>query len=171
MNIITPSFGLIFWQTIIFLLMLFILGKFTWKPILNFIETREKYIENSLDNAKKVRNELYHLQFYKEHWIKESNLQIDIILREARNMSNLIRLESLQRDKRYKKKMILQARCLLEKEKEAAKVYIQNHIAHLAIDISEKLMGKKLQKNKEQEDIIFNRCNPSNQIFDLLITP
>lgn len=156
MNLITPSLGLIFWQTIIFLLMLFILGKFAWKPILKFIETREKYIENSLDNAKKVRNEMYHLQFYKEQWIKESHVQRDLLLREAINMSNLIRLEYLQKSKIYQNKIILQARCLMEKEKEAAKVYIKNHIAHLAIDISEKLMRKELKKYKEQEHVIFN---------------
>lgn len=159
MNLITPSLGLIFWQTIIFLLMLFILGKFAWKPIFNFIETREKYIENSLDNAKRVRNELYHLQFYKEHCIKESNLQRDLLLKDVRNMSNLLRLEFLQKYKRYNKKMILQARCLLEKEKEAAKVYIKNQIAHLAIDLSEKLLKKELQKEKEQECFIFKLIN------------
>lgn len=159
MNLITPSFGLIFWQTIIFLLLLFILGKFAWKPIFNFIETREKYIENSLDNAKKVRNEMYHLQFYKENCIKESNLQRDLLLREARNMSNLLRLEYLQIYKMYKKNMILQARCLLKKEKEAAKVYIKNHIAHLAINISEKLLEKELKKEKEQEYFIFKLIN------------
>lgn len=159
MNLITPSFGFIFWQTIIFLLMLFILGKFAWKPIFNFIETREKYIENSLDNAKKVRNEMFHLQFYKEHCIKESNLQRDILLREARKMSNFIRLEYLQKYKRYKKRIILQARCLLKKEKEAAKVDIKNHIAHLAINISEKLLEKELQKEKEQEFFIFKLIN------------
>jgi F-type H+-transporting ATPase subunit b len=156
MDLITPSFGLIFWQTIIFLLMLFILGKFAWKPIINFIETREKYIETSLETAKKIRNEMYHLQFYKEHWIKESNIQRDILIREARNMSNLIRLDSLQKKKIYKKKFFLQVKCMLEKEKEAAKADIKNNIAHLAIDISKTLLGKELKKKKEQEYIIFN---------------
>lgn len=159
MNLINPSFGLIFWQTIIFLLMLFILGKYAWKPIFNFIETREKYIENSLDNAKKVRNEMYYLQYYKEHCIKESNLQRDLLFREARNIRNLLRLEYLQYYKSENKKIILQARCLLEKEKEAAKVYIKNHIAHLAIDISEKLLEKELKKDKEQENLIFQLIN------------
>lgn len=159
MNLITPSFGFIFWQTIIFLLMLFILGRFAWKPIFNFIETREKYIENSLDNAKKVRNEMYSLQFYKENCIKENNLQRDILLSNIRNMSNLLKLEYLQKYKRYKKTIILQARCLLEKEKEAAKVFIKNHIVHLAIDISEKLLEKELQKEKEQECFIFKLIN------------
>lgn len=166
MNLITPSFGLIFWQTIIFLLMLFLLGKFAWKPINNFIETREKYIENSLDNAKKVRNEMYHLQFYKEHCIKESNIQRDLLLREARNMSILLRLEYLQKYKSYKKIYFLQARCLLKKEKEAAKAYIKNHIAHLAINISEKLMEKELQKEKEQECLIFKLIN-KDAIFQI----
>lgn len=156
MNLIIPSFGLIFWQTIIFLLMLFILRKFAWKPILNFIETREKYIENALDKAKKVRNEMYYLQFYKEYWIKESNIQRELLLKEARNMSYLIRLEAIQIDKRDKKEIIFQTKCLLEKEKETTKVYIKNHIANLAISISEKLLIKELKKYKEQKDVIIN---------------
>lgn len=156
MKLITPSFGLIFWQTIIFFLMLFFLGKFAWKPILDFIETREKYIGNSLDNAKKTRNEMYNLQYLKEHWIKESNIQRDLLLREIRNMSNLIRLESLQMDKIYKKKNLLQAKCLLEQEKEATKFKLKNNIAYLAIDIAEKILKKKLQKGKKQEYIIIN---------------
>lgn len=155
MNLITPSFGLIFWQTIIFFLMLFFLGKFAWNPILNFIETREKYIDNSLDNAKKTRNEMYNFQFVKKHWIKESNIQRDLLLKEAKNMSNLIRLESLQRDKIYKKKL-LQARSLLEKEKEATKFELKNNITHLAIAVAEKIIVKKLQKEKEQEYVIIN---------------
>lgn len=156
MNLITPSFGLIFWQTIIFLLMFLILRKFAWKPLLKIIETREKYIENSLDKAKKNRNETYNLQFYREHWIKECNLQIDLLLKEARNMSNLIRLEAIQRDKSDKKEIILKAKCILEKEKETTKNYIKKHIANLAISIAEKLIIKKLKNNKEQKDVIFN---------------
>lgn len=156
MNLITPSFGLIFWQTIIFLLMLYLLRKFAWKPILNFLETREKYIENSLDKAKKIRNEIYYLQFYKEHWIKESNIQRDLLLKEARNISNLIRLQAIQRDKSDKKEIILQTKCLLKKEKETAKIHIKNHIANLAISISEKLIKKELKKDKEQKDILLN---------------
>lgn len=164
MNLINPSFGLIFWQTIIFLLMLFILKKVAWKPILSFIDMREKYIEDSLINAKKVRNEMYHLQFYKEHWIKESKIQRDTLLKEAKNMSYIIRLEYLQRDKIYKKKIILQAKSLLEKEKEAAKVDIKNHIAHLSIDISEKLLVKELQKNKKQEFVILNLIDAIDKV-------
>lgn len=156
MNLITPSFGLIFWQTIIFFIMLFFLGKFAWKPILNVIETREKYIENSLDNAKKIRNEMYNLQFLKEYWIKESNRYRELLLRETRNISNLIRLELLQREKIYKNKLFLQARALLEKEKEATIFDLKNTVAHLAVAIIENFLGKKLQKKKEQEYIITN---------------
>lgn len=164
MSLITPSIGLIFWQTIIFFIMIFILKKFAWKPILNLIETREKYIENSLSNAKEVRNEIYHLHFYKEYWIKESNLQRDLLLRETRNLSNLIRLESIQKYKIYKKKMILQASNDIEKEKEAVKVDIKNNIAHLSIDIAEKLLIKEIQKDKEQENVIFNLIDAINQV-------
>lgn len=166
MGLITPSFGLIFWQTIIFLLMLFILGKFAWKPILNVIETRDLYIEASLDIAKKIRNEMYYLQIIKEHWRKESNIQRDILIRDARNISNFIRLEYLQRYKIYKKKNILHTKCILEKEKETSKSYIKNNIVYLAITISEVLLGKELKNKKEQEYIFFNLIDNSLNAID-----
>src|SRR5690606_26751089 len=83
MELVTPGLGLIFWQTVLFLLVLFLLGKYAWKPILNGLKEREQSIDEALSTAKKAKEEIESLKAANENLLQEARLERDKILRDA----------------------------------------------------------------------------------------
>ena len=84
MDLITPAFGLIFWQTLIFLIVLFVLGKFAWKPILGALKTREASIEEALKaGCRKAQEEMAKLHTSNEKLLAEAKQERDKMLKDA----------------------------------------------------------------------------------------
>jgi F-type H+-transporting ATPase subunit b len=90
MDLVTPDFGLIFWTLVTFLLLVFLLGKFAWKPILKMVDDREASIEDALKAAERARDEMKSLQSDNEAVLKEARQERERILKEAREMKNKI---------------------------------------------------------------------------------
>ena len=86
MDLITPEIGLFFWQTIVFLVLLFLMAKFAWKPILNSVRNREQSINDALASAENARKEMQNLKSDNEQLMKEARAERDAILREAREL-------------------------------------------------------------------------------------
>ena len=86
MELVTPSIGLVFWTTISFLLLLFILGKFAWKPIMKALDDRERSIEDALSAAEKAKEELSRLNNESEQLLKQARAERDQILKEAKEL-------------------------------------------------------------------------------------
>ncbi len=80
------SIGLFFWQTVLFLALLFLLRKYAWKPILNALNDREEGIKNALDSAEKARQEMENLNADNERILKEARTERETMLKEAREM-------------------------------------------------------------------------------------
>lgn len=150
MDLVTPELGLIFWTALSFLILLFILGKFAWKPILNAVDDRENSIKEALREADKARQEMQNLKSDNEKILKEARAERDILLKEAREIKESIISEAKEEAKNQASKLVEQAKTTIQNEKLAAITDLKNQVADLSIDIAEKVVRKELtDKNKQ----------------------
>ena len=148
------SIGLFFWQTVIFVLLIFLLKKFAWKPILDAINEREEGIRSALKSAEKAREEMASLQSENEDTLKKARLERDGLLKEAREIKQKLIEEAKNEANKEAKKIIIQAQETIESEKNAAIVDLKNQVANLSIEIAEKVLKEKLSEDKAQMNLV-----------------
>jgi len=148
------SIGLFFWQTIIFILLIFLLKKFAWKPILDAVNEREEGIKNALLSAEKAREEMASLQSDNEQTLKKARSERDSLLKEAREIKQQLIDEAKNEAKNEAKKIISQAQETIQNEKNAAIVDLKNQVASLSIDIAEKVLKEKLSNDQSQMNLV-----------------
>lgn len=152
MNLVTPEIGLVVWTTVVFLILIFILRRVAWKPILDTVKTREESIENALNAAEKARDEVASLKADNERILNEARAERDRILKEAREMKDAIVAEAKSKATEEGEKMIAAAQEAIHNQKQAAITELKNQVATLSIDIAEKLLRKELaDKNRQQQ--------------------
>lgn len=154
MDLLTPGSGLIIWQAIIFLLLVILLSKFAWKPILGSLKEREESIQNALDTADKARAEMAKLTSDNEKLLKEAREERDKMLKEAREVANRLKDEAQSDAKKSADKIISEARAAINVEKEAALRDVKTQVAMFSLEVAEKLMKKNLSSDKEQKGLI-----------------
>ena len=148
------SIGLFFWQTIIFILLIFLLKKYAWKPILDAVNEREEGIKNALLSAEKAKEEMASLQSDNEETLKKARSERDSLLKEAREIKQQLIDEAKSEAKNEAKKIISQAQETIQNEKNAAIVDLKNQVAGLSIDIAEKVLKEKLSDDKAQMKLV-----------------
>jgi F-type H+-transporting ATPase subunit b len=148
------SFGLFFWQSLLFLLLLFLLKKYAWKPILEALNNREEGIKNALEEADKARQEMVDLQSNNEKIIKEARAERDSLLKDARVIKDKMISEAKDEAKQQSNKIIEQAKSTIENEKLAAITELRNQVAELSIGIAEKIMKEELSNKDKQVKLI-----------------
>lgn len=156
MNLITPDFGLLFWQTITFLAVLFILKKFAWKKILNTIKNREQIISDALESAKKAKLAIEQLKSNNKILIKEAIIERDKILKDTILTKKLIIQDAKIEAEKIKNKNILNTKVIIAREKEIAIKDLKNYVVKFSLNITEKLLRKELKLDKSQKDLINN---------------
>jgi F-type H+-transporting ATPase subunit b len=154
MNLITPDFGLIFWQTVILLVVLLILGKFAWKPILNAIQEREENVETALQAAEVARRMVAQAQIDKEMLLRTAHTERTKIIELATETQHVIINEAKIEAEKVSKKMIEKTRVLLAEEQEAALEGMKNIVATLSVQIAEKLLQAQLEQRHTQEKLV-----------------
>lgn len=154
MDLITPGIGLIFWQTVTFLIVVFILSKYVWKPIMNALKAREGSIEDALNAAEQAREEMEKLTADNEKLMAEARLERDRIIKDASSMASKIRGEAKEDASIIADKMVEDAKHTINLEKQAAINEIRNQVAELSIQISEKILRKNLSDDKNQKALI-----------------
>eukprot|EP00746_Dinoflagellata_sp_MGD_P007454 gnl/MRDRNA2_/MRDRNA2_114750_c0_seq1.p3 gnl/MRDRNA2_/MRDRNA2_114750_c0~~gnl/MRDRNA2_/MRDRNA2_114750_c0_seq1.p3 ORF type:complete len:167 (-),score=24.22 gnl/MRDRNA2_/MRDRNA2_114750_c0_seq1:1140-1640(-) len=150
------SVGLFFWQSLIFLVLLFLLRKFAWKPILNAVNEREEFIEQSLEDAHKAKDELQRLKAKNEDLIKEARVERDELLKSARAAKDSMINEAKDTAKKEADKILEAARATIETEKLAAIAELKNSVAALSIDIAEKIIKEELSSEDKQKKLVSN---------------
>ena len=153
MNLITPDFGLFFWQTVTLLVVLLILGKFAWKPILNAIQEREENIEAALQAAEAAKETVAQLQVHQETLLKTAHLERTRIIEEAKEAQRCILDEAKVEAEKVRKEMLEQTRALLAKEQQDTLEVLKGMVATLSIQIAEKLLQNEL-KQQTQEKLV-----------------
>jgi F-type H+-transporting ATPase subunit b len=154
MDLVTPNPGTIFWMLIIFGIVLFILKKFAWTPILNALKEREESIDNAINSAAEARKEVEGLKANNEKIIAEARKEKDIILKEAKEMKNKIVAEAKEKAGLETQKSIELARQQIEAEKNAAIGEMKKQMAELSVLIAEKVIKKELSNPGEQEKMV-----------------
>tara|TARA_B100000378_G_C17802076_1_gene327760 strand:+ start:71 stop:565 length:495 start_codon:yes stop_codon:yes gene_type:complete len=152
MDLVTPSIGLIFWTTVTFLILLVLLRKFAWKPILNAVKDREQSIDEALKSAQRAKEEMERLNADNERILKEARAERDSILKEAREMREKTIAEAKAKASEEAAKIIGSAREQIEHQKMAAITELKNQVAEMSIHIAEQILrGELADKNKQTE--------------------
>jgi len=154
MNLITPDFGLIFWQVVTLLFTLWVLRKYAWNTILSSVKDREKSIENSLKAAEKAKEELGKLKLDNEVLLKEANIERDKMLKDAASATKLMHEEAKEEAQKVSSKMISDAKLSIAREKELALIELKDYSAKISINIAERLLKKELKSDSDQKILI-----------------
>jgi F-type H+-transporting ATPase subunit b len=160
--LVTPSVGLIFWTSITFILLLVILGKFAWKPILSAIKTREKSIEDALASAENALKDMRELKSNNERILNEARAERDNLLKEARDMKDAIVAEAKVKAQADAERIMTTAREQILNEKNAAVTELKNQVATLSIEIAEKILKSELSSDEKQKTLVNNLMKDVN---------
>ncbi len=153
-SLIEPAVGLIFWTTITFILLLVLLGKFAWKPILSAIKTREKGIEDALASAERALNDMRELKSNNEKSLAEARAARDVLMKEAREMKDAIIAEAKTKATADAERILATAREQITNEKNAAVAELKNQVASLSIEIAEKILRSELSSDEKQKALV-----------------
>jgi F-type H+-transporting ATPase subunit b len=153
MDLLTPGTGLILWQTFVFLLLVFLLAKFAWKPILGSLKEREESIQQALDSAEKAKLEMAALKSDNEKLLREAREERDKILKEAREAANRMHDQAQADAKKNADKIIEDAKAIIQTEKNAALRDVKSQVAMFSLEIAEKLIKNNLKDDKAQKEL------------------
>ncbi len=154
MELVSPGIGLIFWMTIVFALLIFILGKYAWRPIMKALKERDEFIEESLTAADRAKKEMKELKFSNEQLLKEAQEERDAILREGRKIKDSIIEEAREKANEEADNIVENAKERIENEKKSAMIDLKNQIADMAITVAEKILERELSDPSKQKDYI-----------------
>lgn len=154
MELLTPGIGLIFWMTIIFVIVLAILGKWGWPVLIKSIKKRETDIRDSLNAAKQAQEEMKQLKLDNESLLQEAKQERDELLKEAKKLKDQIIEQAKQQATLEADKIIVQARENIETEKRQAVEDLKNQISLFSIEIAEKILKSELSDKEKSEKII-----------------
>lgn len=153
MNIVAPE-SLIFWTTIIFLLLLFLLRKFAWKPILGAVRSRETSINDALEAAEKAKLEMQNMHADNEKLLQEARAEREAMMKEARELKAKMIADAKEDAKLEADKMVAQAQAAIESEKKAAIAELKQQVASLSLEIAEKVVRHELSDSDKQMKLV-----------------
>lgn len=154
MDLIMPGVGLIFWTSIIFIILLLILGKLAWKPINKMINNRNQSIEDALNMAEKAREEMKQLKAGNEQIMIEARIERDNILKEARELKEQIVAEAKQEAGKEVEKLKKNASMEIAAQKAAAVEEIRNQVLDLSILVAEKVIRREVKDKKDNQVLV-----------------
>lgn len=162
MGLVTPSIGLVVWTTLAFLIVLFLLKKFAWKPIMDSIHQREKNIDEALETARHAREEIARLKVSNEELQQKAREERDALLKEARDTRDAIIAEARNKAKADAEIILTSTRETIKNEKLAAISELKNQVAILSIEVAEKILRHELNSDEKQKSLVSNLVDEVN---------
>ncbi|RZL26950.1 MAG: ATP synthase F0 subunit B [Pedobacter sp.] len=156
MELLIPEVGLVVFQTIAFLLLMFLLAKFAWKPVLAAIKERENSIDDALNKAELAKQEMARLTSQNEELMKQARAERDEILKEAKILKDSIVNEAKTSAQTEGAKLIEKARIEIENQKKAALAELKGQVSTLSLDIAERVLRSQLDDKAKQQDLVAN---------------
>ncbi|WP_271855362.1 F0F1 ATP synthase subunit B [Patiriisocius marinus] len=153
------SFGLFFWQLLMFVLLVILLRKFAWKPILSAIEGREEGIKDALDAAEKAKLEMANLNADNERLLQEARAERETMMKEAREIKAKMIADAKEEAQAEANKTIANAQAAIESEKKAAVAELKSTVATLSVDIAEKMVKSELSNKDKQLELVNSMLN------------
>jgi len=146
--------GLFAMQTLILIILLVMLSKLAWKPILGALKAREGSIKDALEAAENAKEEMTKLQADNQKLLQEARAERDQLLKEATEIANKIKEEAKVDASKQAEKIITDARKAIEVEKNAALAEVTTKVASLSLDIAEKVLRKNLSDDKASKELV-----------------
>ena len=154
MDLLIPSGGLLFWMTLVFLLVFFILCKWGFPSIVKMVEDRKAYIDDSLRKAHEANEKLANIQKESESIMQKAREQQASILREASATRDTIVEQAQEKAREESSRIVSEARAEIEAEKQNVIRDIRNQVAELSVQIAEKILHEKLSNDGKQMELI-----------------
>ncbi|MCY1547625.1 ATP synthase subunit b [compost metagenome] len=154
MDLLIPELGLVILQTAAFLLLLFLLTKFAWKPVLAAIKERENSIDDALNKAELAKKEMARLTSQNEELMKQARAERDEILKEAKMLKDNIVNEAKVSAQAEGAKLIEKARIEIENQKKAALSELKGQVSALSLDIAERVLRGQLDDKTKQQSLV-----------------
>jgi F-type H+-transporting ATPase subunit b len=152
--LVLPDIGLVFWNTIAFVVLLVVLGKFAWKPMLKAISERENGIEEALLQADKMKAEIATMQSENEVLLAKAREERATLIKEAKEASDKMVAEAKEKAKSEYDKILADAQLAITQQKNAALTDVKNQVGNLVIEVAEKVLRKELSNKADQESYI-----------------
>jgi F-type H+-transporting ATPase subunit b len=154
MDLLIPGSGLLIWTLLVFLIVLFILKKFAWKPILKGLSDRESSIAASLDTAEKLKVEMAQMKSENETLMTRAREERAVMLKEAKETKDKMISEAKEEARAAAAKIIADAQGIINQQKNAALIDLKNQIGNLVVEVSEKVIRRELADKAGQENYI-----------------
>lgn len=154
MSLITPDFGLLFWMTIVFLIVLGIVSKFGFKVIVKMVNDRKDYIDSSLQKAHEANKKLANIKVESDALLQEARERQAAILKEAAATRDAIVEKAQDKAHEESNRLLTEAKVEIENQRQAAVRDIRKQVATLSVEIAEKVLREKLGDEKTQMDLI-----------------
>lgn len=161
-SVIKPDPGLLIWTIVIFAIFWSLMAKYGFKPMAQALKDRENEIQNSLDEAKKAREEVSSMKTEHARLFREAQEEKALILKEAKEAKDGILAEARNKAGEETKRMIQEAKLAIDNQKMAAITDIKNQAGMMAIDIAEKVIRKNLKGDAAQESFVQDLVNELN---------
>ncbi|HSV87373.1 MAG TPA: F0F1 ATP synthase subunit B, partial [Bacteroidales bacterium] len=159
MELVTPGLGLIFWKSLSFVIVLLILRKFAWQPILKGLEERESTIAESLKRAKFIEKELTELEEVKDQKFREAEkLRLEIVARARAEGDQIIKLARTKATEDAEL-MLRSAQNNLESLKHSVLGQLKSQIANLSLDMAEKVLHDELKDKESSKELVTQLLN------------
>ena len=152
--LVLPDIGLVFWNTIAFLILLIVLGKFAWKPMLKAIAERESGIEEALLRADKMKAEIAAMQNENEALLAKAREERAGMIKDAKETADKMVSEAKDKAKQEYERIISDAQVAITQQKNAALTEVKNQVGSLVVEVAEKILRKELSNKAEQESYI-----------------
>ena len=148
------SYGLFFWQAIILVILIVLLAKFAWKPILAALAAREEGISNALLAAENAKKDMQNLKSDNEKLLAEARAERDLMMKEAREIKEKMIADAKSEAQAQGEKMIESAKATIESEKNAAMAELKNQVSSLSLEIAETLLKGELSNKEAQTKLV-----------------
>ena len=159
---LSVSIGTVIWTTIAFLVVMFLMKKMAWGPIMESIKEREDFIESSIADAKKAKEDLATLKSKNEDLLKEARAERDLLMKDAKAAKEKMISEATGEAKIQAEKIMIDAKASIDHEKSQAIAEIKTQVATLSIDIAEKIVKEKLSLDEKQQELVKSLVNNIN---------
>jgi len=143
--------GMIIWTWVTFLVLLYVLKKFGWKPLLNMVEERENRIAESLKRAEEARMEAEKLLEEQHRQLAKTQEEVQTMIKESRLMAEKVRNDIIEKAREDANKLMKRARRDIEKERQMALMSLRNQVADLVVQATSKLIQVSLDEVKHRE--------------------
>ncbi|MEM6269068.1 MAG: F0F1 ATP synthase subunit B [Bacteroidota bacterium] len=154
MDLLLPKLGLFFWSLVIFVILVILLRRYAWKPILESLNKREASIQDAIDEAKKAREEMANLKAANDDLLRQARVERDAMLKEARDMATKIRNEANATAQEEASRIIEKAREDIRAEKMQALTEVKNQVAQLSLQIAEKVLRHEMKDQSAQSEVV-----------------